>query len=1067
VPNRFTKRALLATTWMAGIALAGPGFAQAGPTEADPVEQTVPETVTDVDARGDVVPADTADIIVTGSRIRRANIENSVPTAVIGEEMFEATNATNFADVANQLPQFAASFGASRTQSTFSGAATSGLQLVNLRNLGAFRTLTLINGRRMPGGTTTGTSVDFNTIPSANIDRVEVITGGASAIYGADAVAGVVNIITRSNFEGVELGASYRETRYGDNETPQAYGIFGTKIGDGGHAVVTLEWTKQGDVSCADRYLCAEDFAWFPPADPVRGPLARSGVSAFGRFFVPDNPALGGDQSTSVIRSGETFSTALHGFNRNAARTLAQDTTRYLIQAEASYEIQPWLTPFIEINYGLARTQADFEGHPFQSSAAGSLFGGGPGVAGLPANIPVYIPTVAGENCFGAVLAAGCVANPIVPGAFRTAVLANNPATREIVWWQRFGEEGTQPRGAENERQMFRTVAGIRGELPFGNNWNYEASYMQGQTTLDSLTQGLISTRALYYGLRTEMFDADGAGPLAPALRCSDAGARATGCVPLNPFDGFSPEEVDAISIAAGQHGRSKITDLQAYVSGDLFRLPGGDLAVAFGLENRSFSGFLDYDEPINNATVTGNQIGDVDKVKRRTKEAFAEVIAPVIGDLPFLERLTLEGAYRISDPSVGGNYNTWRYGGVAEFIPGLRARVMRAKAVREPQPGELSGVGQTFGVVTDPCARPNATTARNPIYDARCLAAGVPATYNPPLSVRQGTGGFVGGNPDLEPETGKTLTYGIAFAPPSSGPLGFLNGLQLTVDFFKIQMDDVVSTVGRQTKVNRCYETGEFCEDVVRGTNPLVTGPIALLAVNDQVINVAKLDVRGIDFEARYSFNRLPIPGSLSLHALATHYTKAEITDLPGDEPRNILGFAGGDTIEQGYVKWTGNGNISYELGGTRLNWNMRYIGKAGTASFADNGITIGDRWYHNVRLSHGFGGILGGDFEIFGGINNLFDKDPPFFPSGTAGTQALDTIPAYYDVFGREFFGGVRVNFTPQRAVAEAAPVVATPPPPPPAPPATQTCADSSVILATEACPAPPPPAPAPERG
>ena len=1031
--------------------LAGPAFAQAapaGPTEADPVEQTVPETVTDVDAQGEVQSAASSDIVITGSRIRRSNLENSVPTAVVGEEMFEATNATNFADVATQLPQFAASFGASRTQSTFSGAATSGLQLVNLRNLGSFRTLTLINGRRMPGGTTTSSSVDFNTIPSANIDRVEVITGGASAIYGADAVAGVVNIITRNNFEGVELGASYRQTKYGDNETPQLYGMFGTRIGEGGHASVTLEWTKQGDVSCADRYLCAEDFFWSPPGEPNRTPTARSGVSAFGRFFLPNG--------SSVIRDLTPFSTALHGFNRNAVRTLAQDTSRYLIQAEASYEIQPWLTPFIEVNYGRALTHANFEGHPFQSNAAGSLFGGGPGVTGLQASIPVY-------------LADGVTPNPIIPASFLAQTLAQNPAATEITWWQRFGEEGTQPRGAENERQMFRTVAGLRGDLPFGNNWRYEAFYMQGQTTLDSLTEGLISTRQLYYGLRTENVNGQ--------LQCADAGARATGCIPINPFDGFSAAEVDALSVSAGQHGRSRITDLQAYVTGDLFRLPGGDLGVAFGLESRSFSGFLDYDDPINNATVTGNQIGDIDKVKRRTKEAYAEVIAPVLGDLPFLERLTLEGAYRISDPSVGKDYSTWRYGGVAEFIPGLRARVMRAKAVREPQPGELSGVGQTFGVVNDPCAVP-VDAAGNPIgtidaqYVSRCAAAGIPVGYNPAQNIRQGTGGFVGGNPALDPEKAKTLTYGIAFAPRSSGPLGFLNGLQLTVDRFKIQMDDVVQTVGRQTKVNRCYSTGEFCEDIQRGPHPLVTGPIALLGVNDQVINVAKLDVRGIDFEARYSFNNLPvIPGSLSLHALATRYTKAEITDLPGDEPRDILGFAGGDTSEQGYIKWTGVGNILYRLGGTSLNWNMRYIGKAGTASWAEDGITIGDRWYHNVRLSQKVSGPLGGDFEIFGGINNLFNSKPPFFPSGTAGTQALDTVPAYYDVFGREFFGGIRVNFTPRREVAEAAPVIAPPPPPPPAPPATQTCADGSVILATEACPAPPPPPPppppAPERG
>jgi outer membrane receptor protein involved in Fe transport len=363
-----------------------------------------------------------------------------------------------------------------------------------------------------------------------------------------------------------------------------------------------------------------------------------------------------------------------------------------------------------------------------------------------------------------------------------------------------------------------------------------------------------------------------------------------------------------------------------------------------------------------------------------------------------------------VSNPSVGKNYSTYRYGGTAEFFPGLRVRAMRAKAVREPQPGELSGISQTFGVVTDPCARPNAATPRQAQYEARCAAEGIPGSYDPPLSVRQGTGGFVGGNPDLEPENAKTLTYGVAFAPRSSGPLGFLNGLQLTVDRFKIQMDDVISTVGRQEKVNRCYTTGEFCEDVTRGFSPLVPGNIALIGVNDQSINVASIDIRGIDFEARYSFNSLPIiPGSLSLQALATRYTKAEITDLPGTDPRDILGFAGGDTSEQGYIKWTGVANIGYRLGGTSVNLNARYIGKAGTASFAEDDITIGDRKYYNLRVAQ----KVGDQFEFYGGVNNIADSKPPFFPSGTAGTQALDTIPAYYDVFGRSYFAGVRVNF------------------------------------------------------
>jgi outer membrane receptor protein involved in Fe transport len=983
-----SRRALLATTVIASMTFSSAAFAQQ-PTEPAPVEPTPTETVQDTDAQGTAVNQPTPEIVVTGSRIRRPNLENSTPTTVVGEETFQATNATNFADVATQLPQFQPAFGESRTQSTFSGAAASGLQLSNLRNLGTQRTLVLMNGRRLAGGTTTSAAVDFNTLPSSNIDRVEIVTGGASAIYGADAVAGVINIITRNRFKGIELGASYRIAQEGDDATPMAYGLFGADVGEGGHVLVTLEGTHQGEVSCRDRYLCAEDFAWFPPADPVRGPGARSGVSAFGRFFLPNG--------SSVIRTGQPFSTALYGFNRNETRTIAQDTERYMVAAEASYEIYPWLVPFVEGNYGLARTQGSFEGHPFQSNAAGSQFGGGPNVAGLSPSIPIYISDGNG----------GQMINPIIPSFLLTPTLQQNPQATQITWWQRFGVEGTQGRGAENERQMFRGLAGLKGEFDLGlaSPWNYEVTYTYGQTTLNSLTRGLISTRQLYYGLRTEPVPGGAPG----ALQCADPGARASGCVPINPFDGFQQNEIDALSVDAGQHGRSQLKDALAYVSGDLVALPGGNLSLAMGLEKYSFSGFLDYDEEINNAQVTGNQIGDVDPVKRGRKEAFIEAVAPIYGGQPWLQSLTLEGAYRISDPNVGKNYNTWRYGGSAEFIPGLRLRAMRAKAVREPVPGELSGIGQDFGVITDPCIdEPGSLRQENPTVAANCLAAGVPVGYSPPLSVRQGTGGFVGGNPNLEPEKSKTLTYGIAFAPTRSGPLGFLNGLQLTADHFSIKMTDVINTVGRQEKVDACYETGEFCADVQRGPNPLVVGPIALLAVNDQLINVASWKVAGWDLEARYSF-ALPFSGAhMSVQALATRYTKAQIISVPGAEPDDYLGFAGGSTSQAGWLKWSGTGNVNVGWHGTTLNWNLRYIGAARPAIFQEDP-KIPAHWYHNVRLSQ----RVGENYEFYTGVNNLLNTKPPFFPSGASGTQALDTIPAYYDVFGREYYAGVRLHF------------------------------------------------------
>src|SRR5215510_5637649 len=227
----------------------------------------------------DTEAADLGVTVVTGSRIARTELEAAVPVVVIGQDDFANQGFENFADLAATLPQFAPSFGASRTQSTFSGAATSGLNNANLRNLTGNRTLVLINGRRVPGGTTTSTNVDFNTLPTANIDHIELLTGGAAAVYGADAVSGVVNIITRKNFEGFELGASYGASADGDNENPSGHIMMGGNFGDRGRGLLTLQYDYQGEVSCRDRFLCEQDFAWTNPANPPnRGPTAQSGV---------------------------------------------------------------------------------------------------------------------------------------------------------------------------------------------------------------------------------------------------------------------------------------------------------------------------------------------------------------------------------------------------------------------------------------------------------------------------------------------------------------------------------------------------------------------------------------------------------------------------------------------------------------------------------------------------------------------------------------------------------------------------------------------------------------------
>jgi outer membrane receptor protein involved in Fe transport len=940
-------------------------FAQeATPTDASPEPQTV---------------------VVTGSRIARPELEAPAPILSLGAEQLQSQGLKNFADIAAQTPQFAASFGTSRTQSTFSGAASSGLNLVNLRNLGEQRTLTLINGRRVPSGTTTSTGVDFNTLPTANIDRVEISTGGASAVYGADAVAGTINIITK-RIEGVEFGASYSASEEGDNKNPGGYLMMGGNFNDRGYGSLTVQYEDQGIVKCADRYLCAEDVFWSTPDNFQRGPAVYSAVGANAKFQLGTSGAFYTSRNGSFTNANGSlipFVTSIDGYNRNAVRTLAIPTKRLMIQAEGDYELGLGVTAFTELNFGSSKTEAPFEGNPFQSTGAGNLFGSSPTQLGLQASIPVN--------------------NPFIPQALRAAL----PATATVMnWQQRFNQMGD--RGAENERTTVRAMAGFRGgfasPLPVGGDWNWEVSHVFGRTDLDSITDGLVGTDRLYYSLRVE---SDGAG----GYRCADAGARATGCVPVNPFAPYTQAMKDYLNVRAGQSGRSEIEDTTAFISGSIFALPAGEVKAVVGAERRSFAGFLDYDEVINRALVTGNQIGDIDRVKTVTRELFTELSVPILKDVKFAEELQFNGSYRTSNPDRGDDYETWGAGLVWEPLSGVRLRVNQARAVRTPTPGDLSGRSQTFGTVDDPCAGLTAANAGS-VLGQNCLAAGVPLGYVVPQQTAQSVSGFVTGNPDLDPERANTTTIGVVFTPR------LIEGFSFSIDHFKIDLKDAISEVGRQNRADLCYNTVErlYCDSVTRGATPTVPGGYALTAVDDATLNLGRYVIGGYDIETTYRFDLSRFItgdrdfGAISLRAAMTIYDQADQVTLPGEPLTDLLGFAGGSTTDQGWIKRQGVLDTTYKLGRISANWHMRYVGSTNMAQFLDPEFRkIGTYLYHDLR----FGFEFKKNSEAYLGVTNLADKDPPFFASSASGTQALDTIPAYYDVFGRSFFAGARVRF------------------------------------------------------
>ncbi|WP_397534781.1 TonB-dependent receptor domain-containing protein [Roseateles sp.] len=914
-------------------------------------------------------------VVVTGSRIVRPNLTSTTPIVAVNAETMANLGMENFADMATQLPQFAPAFGSSRTQSTFSGVGASGLNNANLRNLGAGRSLVLINGRRVPGGSSTGTAVDFNSIPTSNIDRIEISTGGASAVYGADAMAGVVNIITKKNVRGVELGVSYGEAGRGDNKNPSASVVMGGRFGDAGRAMLTMEFTREGHVRCADRDICSDDFAWLSPGSPVFGPTARSGVGATGRFFVGANSfTRRGSSFTDANGALIPFSVPVDGYNRNAARDLAIPTKRILVAGDAEYKVTKNITAYGEFNYANNSINSSFEGHPFQSNA--NTFGG------QQTTIPIN--------------------NPFIPAQLRAAAQA--AGVTEMTWWQRFGDETIGGnRGASSDRTMVRTVFGAKGEFDsiagFGRDWTWDASHTFGRTRVNLGTEGSVSLSQLYHGLRVE------ADPTRPGqFRCVDAIARGNGCVPINPFAPYTADMARALTVSTTSIGANSLNDSVVSLSGTVMKLPAGDLRTAVGAQYRSFSGYLDHDTQINLGNVTGNRLGDIDKTKTSTREMFAELLVPVLADKPFANSLNVTGAFRGSKAGEK-KYDTWNLGGDWEPTDGLRFRAMQSRSVRTPQPGELSGIGQTFGVINDPCtaARRNA----NPTRAANCAADGVPANYAPALAIEQSVEGLSGGNAKLNPEKGTTLTYGLVFQPT------FLKGLAIAVDRFDIEVTDMITTVSRQVATNLCYDTPNrlLCGSLTRGTNPLLPGATYVLrAVNEELQNVASMNIKGVDLDVRYAF-KAGAWGDFDLSAVATIYDEALLVPLAGNAPVNLLGQAGGSTSDQGFIKFTANGNVSWKKGPFKANWNMRHIGRADMAvgTTAAGYPQIGAHTYHNARI--GYSASKNADFYI--GVTNLFDKKPPFFASGSSGTQALDTIPGYYDIFGRSYFVGANFKF------------------------------------------------------
>lgn len=1051
-----------------------------------------------------------SEIIVTGSRIRRPNLDSAVPvTSIAGDAIFQQAN-TNVGDTLNNLPQLRSTFA---QQNPGSGIGIAGLNLLDLRGLGTSRTLVLVNGRRHVAADILNNAVspDVNSIPNDLIERVDIVTGAQSSIYGSDAIAGVVNFVLRRDYNGLQLRAQngISDKGFGGNQYVSA--MAGKNFSDGRGNI-----TLHGEYSHQERVF-GSDIPWFRRVDglgvidvdpslpngsdgfPDRAyfrdirsasinrfglvPITQSGSSPLCGTGLGSTNGSGGIGAGSTVgtpynctyiftpegrlvpQTGTRYSTGIiGGIVGGNGQTGREDQLLSVLPYQqrlnfnmlAHYTVSDAFEPFIEAKWNRVETLGSNAGPSFIQGTFNQLDLRERVRLDNPFLNPADRTTIA-----NAILASGC--NTSLTAACNVTGIAStfNRTTRQgqgiggplnaddraaiAAGTYRFVDSrvlaDSGVRDEKFKRDTYRIVGGVRGN--FNDDWNYEVSVNYGKFKEDTTTFGYLDRQRFLLALDAgrnpttgqiqcrAQFDPAAAVPFAgsDARLASDIAA----CVPYNPFGGSDNSAAANYFRYNARHKASlSQLDIQGFVGGDLsqiFSLPGGPVGFSIGGEYRKERARYQNDPFVESGATNAVIIGEFDPPAFEVKEAFGELRIPLLKDLPFIRELTLNGAGRVSDytGSVGTVW-TYNFGGEWSPVRDLRFRANYGKSVRAPNVSETGfpAVPNFAPGFLDPCA--SANIANNPNRSANCLAdlgptllAGLPnVSYSLPI--------ISGSNADLQPETSKSLTVGAIFQP------SFVPGFTLTVDYYDIKVNDVIVSLSAQSIANNCYDqpttSNIFCSLFTRfrgpGQGSLGEAPGQILA-NSLVsagVNFAKRVRRGVDVQATYRTD-IGSNARFNTNLIYTHGLKSsnfENPALPNFENRILSEL--GDPQDEFRL------DNDLTVGPFTFGYRLRYIGSMYVNAYEDfnelpsactaagcppNNADYADIrkyprvFYHDLRFTLNLtdlGGI-GRDFQIYGGVDNAFNKVPPLGTSGTGSGSAI------YDIRGRNLYAGVRARF------------------------------------------------------
>lgn len=992
--NQKTRNRLLATTMIGGfaaLAFAAPAVAQDAPQD------------TQLD-----------EVVVTGSRIPQTNLVTTSPVTQVTGEDIDIAGVTRVEDLVNQLPQaFAAQ------NSTVSNGA-SGTATVSLRNLGSSRTLVLIDGRRMGYGSPNDDAADLNQIPEQLVERVEVMTGGASAVYGSDAVAGVVNFIMKKDFEGIQIDAQYGfYQHHNDYDGP---GNLRSVIA--GRAATNPSQFQLPDDDVVDGESKSVNIIM-----GVQAPDGRGSLMAYAGYR-NNNPVLGADRDySSCSLGGEAAgsftcggsSTAFPG--RFISLTNGADVTVSGATGAGNGTFTPFSAATGQYNFG----PLNYYQRPDERYTLGAF-----GQYSVNDKVEVFaqlmfsdyqsVAQIAPSGAFlGPVIEVSCD-NPLLSAQQQTAIGCAGPGTTVDMLIGRRNAEGGGRQDSINY-ESYRGVIGVRGE--FTEGWNYDVAAQFSRVRLARTYLNDFSNTRL--GRALDVVDVGGV----PTCQSVVDGTDST-CVPYDIFSpgGVTQAALDYLQIPLIQTGETTQQVITAAITGDTgwsFPTASRTVQVAFGAEyRRDYLGSV-----TDNAFATGDGAGQGGPTIGFTgdtdvAEVFGEIQIPLADDQPWAYSASIDAAYRRSEYENFGA-DTYKLGLDYAPVEDVRFRASYSRAVRAPNVIELfTAQGfNLFDMDFDPCSAPGRAANGAGAVPTSCIGT------NPwQVTAGESTGGLLdspagqynflqGGNPNLDPEEADTYTFGFVVTP------SFLPGFNLSVDYYNIKVDNLVGSIGALNILDACYTANNAtaCSLIVRD------GPTGALWLNDgnvvdTNVNIGGVQTSGVDFNANYSVPLedwgAPSYGSLQFSFVGTWLESLE-TDTGLGFANSVYDCAGFYANQCGVPnpEWRHRARVTWvSPWDLDVSATWRYYGEAEIAVLgADGSLNNSPARLDKVLEDQNYLDLAGtwqvlDNVTLRAGVNNILDSDPPLSPSvGTTGNN--NTYPQLYDALGRYFFFGVTANF------------------------------------------------------